>query len=47
MSEKIWPCGTEKGNPFHFDCKKKACKKEANKTGEGLGITCIRAGKLE
>lgn len=46
MKIKFWPCGVEKGNPWHFDCKSKKCKKKAEEIGEGLGVTCLNLGKL-
>ena len=47
MKIKLWPCGTEIGNPWHFDCKNKKCKKFSEETGEGIGVNCINVGKLE
>ena len=42
MKIKLWPCGTERGNPWHYDCKGKRCSRKAKETGEGLGVNCVR-----
>lgn len=44
--DRFWPCGCEKGNPWHYDCKDKRCAEESKASGEGLGINCIHLGVI-
>lgn len=38
---KVWPCGCDVGNPWHFDCKDERCKSASRASGEPLGISCV------
>lgn len=40
---KLWPCGCERGNPWHWDCEDPRCHAEKGKE-RGLGVSCLYIG---